>query len=261
MHHSACALRACLCMYVLFGCASLHFLVRELELCFNDFVSDKKKDNKMNQFNLGKYKALIFDLDGTLVDSSESIFEVLEIWCEMHQLNIDTVLQASHGERIVDFLPKVAPHLDFDNEVKNLANLEAERTTGLVEIAGAKQFLEQLNELNITWAVASSGVKSIVELRLRHCGLLIPEVLITSELVNKGKPDPEPFLLTASRLSIDPKDCLVFEDSDAGIQSAIAAGCDVVAVGQSSTIQGSSIVARVNDYHELVEFTQLLEAV
>jgi len=260
MHYSACTLCACLCGYSLLRCISLHF-VRELALCFNNFVSDKKKDNKMNQFSLGKYKALIFDLDGTLVDSSESILEVLAVWCEMHQLNIDTVVQASHGERIVDFLPKVAPHLDFDKEVKNLAKLEAEITTGLVEISGAKQFLAQLNELNITWAIATGCVKTIAELRLKHCGLVIPEVFITSELVNKGKPSPEPFLLTASRLSIDSQDCLVFEDSDAGIQSAIAAGCDVVAVGQSSTIQDSRIVARVNDYHELVELTQLQEAI
>lgn len=215
----------------------------------------------MNEFSLSKYKALIFDLDGTLVDSSESVLEILAIWCEVHQFNIETVLPFCHGARIVDFIPEVAPHLDLDKEVKYLAKLETKITTGLVEIAGAKQFLEQLNKLNITWAIATSGVKTIAELRLRHCGLLIPEVFITSELVKKGKPAPEPFLLTASRLSIDPKDCLVFEDSDAGIQSAIAAGCDVVAVGQSSTIQNSRIVARVNDYYELVKFTQFQEAV
>jgi sugar-phosphatase len=215
----------------------------------------------MNELSLGKYKALIFDLDGTLVDSSESVLEILVIWCEIHQLNIKTVLSFCHGARIVDFIPKVAPHLDLDKEVKYLAKLEAETTTGLVEIAGAKQFLEQLNKLNITWAIATSGVKAIAELRLRHCGLIIPEVFITSELVDKGKPAPDPFLLTASALSIDPKECLVFEDSDAGIQSAIDAGCDVVAIGQSSSIQNRRIVARVNDYRELVGFTQQQEAV
>lgn len=210
----------------------------------------------MTKFSLNNYKALIFDLDGTLVDSTESILEVLSMWCNTHLLNIDAVFAASHGARIMDFLPKVAPHLNLDDEIKFLAKLEAKVTTGLAEISGAKNFLDKLNQLNITWAIATSSVKSIAQLRLEHCEISAPEVFITSELVDKGKPEPDPFLLAASTLASDPRDCLVFEDSDAGIQSAISAGCDVVVVGQSSTIQHNRIVAKINDYHQLIKLIQ-----
>jgi len=213
------------------------------------------------RFDLSNYQGVIFDLDGTLVDSSQTIIEVLTIWCDKHKISLDSALHHCHGARIVDFLPELAPHLEVDQEVRALAELEVKITTGLVEITSAKLFLELLIDKKLKWAIATSGTHDAAKFRLRHCELPIPEVFITSELVQSGKPDPEPFLLAANQLAVNPKYCLAFEDSDAGITSAIAAGCDVVVIGKTSTIQHNSIVARVDDYYSLMFSEKIVESV
>jgi sugar-phosphatase len=121
--------------------------------------------------------------------------------------------------------------------------------------------LDQLKYKKPKWAIATSGTHTIAELRLISCALPIPEVFVTSELVKNGKPNAEPFLLAVTQLVVNPQDCLVFEDSDAGITSAIAAGCDVVVIGQTSTIQHKRIVARVDDYYSLTFSEKIMESV
>ncbi|NQZ83518.1 MAG: HAD-IA family hydrolase [Colwellia sp.] len=209
--------------------------------------------------NLNNYQAMIFDLDGTLVDSSQAIIEVLTTWCDIHKIPLDVVLRRCHGARIVDFLPDIAPHLDIKKEVKYLSDLEAVTKTGLVEISGAKCFLAQLDAQDLKWAIATSGTRAVAELRLTSCGLTVPDIFVTSELVKNGKPQPEPFLLAADKLAVNPQHCLAFEDSDTGIKSAIEAGCDVVVIGQASTIVHKRIVARVNDYHAFILSKELME--
>jgi len=224
-------------------------------------MKNKSVTEQNCHINLNNYQGMIFDLDGTLVDSSLAIIEVLTTWCNLHEISLNVVLQRCHGARIVDFLPDIAPHLNIEKEVMFLANLEAKTTTGLTEIFGARLFLEKLNTQGIKWAIATSGTHAVAKLRLASCALPIPEAFVTSELVNMGKPQPEPFLLAAYKLAVNPKHCLAFEDSDTGIKSAIEAGCDVVVIGQTSTIIHKSIVARVNDYHKFNLSKDLREAI
>lgn len=224
-------------------------------------MKSKMDNDLMNKIKLEKYSGVIFDLDGTLVDSSIAVMEVLTTWCELRNISIDEVLKRCHGARIIDFIPDVAPHLELAEELKYLTELEAITTTGLVEISGAKQFIKLLEANKLKWSIATSGVGHIAKLRLTACDLKIPEVFITSELVKQGKPSPDPFVLAAKNLRLEPKQCLAFEDSDAGIKSALLAGCDVVVIGQLSTIVDKRIVARVDNYQPLIELIVQMETV
>lgn len=211
--------------------------------------------------NINEYQGIIFDLDGTLVDSSIAIEEVLTGWCKKHDISLPMLLERCHGKRIIDFLPDIAPQLNGEKEAKYLADLEAITTTGLIEITGAKTFLEHLDNEDITWAIATSGTYPVASLRLATCGMPIPKVFVTSEQVEQGKPDPSPFLLAAKKLGLSAKHCLAFEDSNNGIKSAIAAGCDVVVIGEDSSISHDKVVGRVNNYASLLSTLQLDVAV
>lgn len=207
--------------------------------------------------NLNNYQALIFDLDGTLVDSSEAIRLVYQDWCKEQNLDLELVLDRGRGARLSDFLPDLAPQLDALQENDKLVALEATITTGIVEIAGAKEFLARITRQNIPWGIATSCTKAVAELRLGLIKVTQPKVFITSELIAFGKPDPEHFVTTANALVTNPADCLVFEDSNNGVTGALAAGCDVVVIGRECNIEHPRIVGRFDDYHQLN--LQLLE--
>ena len=224
-------------------------------LCKKETV--KMRDKIMNNtlpcnFSLTNYQAAIFDLDGTLVDSSVAIRHVLSDWCLEHKIDLEQLLQDCQGVRIIDFLPKIVPHLDVEKEANYLANLEAIITTGLVEIIGAKAFLDYLTKINMPWAIATSGTEPVAKLRLKTCQLEQPKVFITSEKVIEGKPNPEPFSLAVRELGQQSKHCLAFEDSLHGVNSALSAGCDVIIIGNECNIEHINIVARLDDYQTLL---------
>lgn len=202
---------------------------------------------------LTSYQAVIFDMDGTLIDSSLAIREVFQTWCARHQLDLEQVLALCHGSRVRDFLGQLAPHLNPDEEDAWLYAKEATITTGIVAIPGARQMLSELNKRSIPWGIATSSVESVARARLAAAELPVPQVLVTGEQVKQGKPDPEHFTLAAEKLGAAPDLCLAFEDSPNGIASALAAGCDLVVVGDAlSEHREQRIVARLNDYQPLL---------
>ncbi|WNO10005.1 HAD-IA family hydrolase [Teredinibacter sp. KSP-S5-2] len=198
--------------------------------------------------NLSQYSGLIFDLDGTLVDSSAAIAEVFSRWCESHLLDFETIIQACRGSRVSDILPQIAPHLDAQKESDFIEAEEAKTSTGLVEIPGASQLLHHLQNTHANWAIATSCSYPVADLRMSVVGLPKPEIFVTSEKILHGKPDPEHFVTTASFLELPPWRCLVFEDSNNGVRGALDAGCDVVVVGKHATIEHPRIRARIDNY-------------
>lgn len=173
-------------------------------------------------------RALLFDLDGVLVDSTECVTRTWRRWAQANGVNPETILGVAHGRRTMDTLRLVAPHLATEAEVAGLAQSEAHETAGVYEVPGARALLQALPPA--AWAVITAGIWSVATLRLRHTNLPEPVVLITAEDLHRGKPDPEGYLAAAARLGVPPKDCVVVEDAPAGLDAARAAGMRAVAL-------------------------------
>lgn len=199
--------------------------------------------------NSDGFKAFIFDLDDTLVNSSHVVYLSMKKWCEEHNIDLDMALEKGKGGRTEDTVSILAPHMDAKIEAKKIEDYEALLLQNLQPIRGAAEFLERLPTSK--WAIVTSSSSSIVGLKLGASNLPKPEVLITADCVSRGKPDPEPFEKAIQRLSVSPEDCLVFEDADNGVISALDAGCKVIVIGYGCKILHPNIIARVQGFHQL----------
>lgn len=189
--------------------------------------------------------AVIFDLDGVLVDSTACIERHWQLWAAKHKLDLETVLNAAHGRRTIETVRLVAPHLDSVVEAAQLETDEAFDTDGVVEIKGAAELLRSLP--SHLWAIATSGTRDTATTRINHTGLPMPIVLVTANDVTRGKPDPEPYLLAAKGLGMAPGECVVLEDAPAGIQAALSAGMRVIAVAtthSTTELTNADIIAK-----------------
>ncbi|HEY6784046.1 MAG TPA: HAD-IA family hydrolase [Gemmatimonadales bacterium] len=173
-------------------------------------------------------RVFLFDLDGVLVDSRRSIENIWRRWAAARGRDPAPFIAVCHGRRISETIAQVAPELDAKAEAAVLDRMEEVETDGVEPVAGARDLLAGLAEG--TWAVVTSGSRKVAMLRLTHVELPIPKVFITAEDVRRGKPDPEGYLLAAARLGVEPKECVVIEDSAAGIAAGIAAGMRVIQV-------------------------------
>lgn len=195
---------------------------------------------------LPRFKALLFDLDGTLADSSVSILAVLKEWCARNNLPLESTQKLSHGGRTEDTVALAAPHLCAKTEASWIERMEFEAIAGMRPIAGADDFLATLTSRK--WAIVTSSTRLTAMPKIQACGLTIPEVLITAESVSHGKPHPEPFLQAAEALGVDAADCLAFEDAENGVRAALAAGCRVIVIGGECGIQDDRILARIPSF-------------
>ena len=172
--------------------------------------------------------AILFDLDGVLVDSTRAVDREWRAWARRKGVDGDAIMAIAHGVRTIEVIRQVAPHLDAESEARIIENEEAHDREGVVVMPGAVELVRSIPERR--WGVVTSGSRLLASARLRFCGLPVPRVLITADDVSNGKPHPEPYLKGAERLGILPKDCLVIEDAPAGIQSAQAGGMKVLAI-------------------------------
>ena len=171
--------------------------------------------------------AILFDLDGVLLDSTRVVAQQYMRWAQEHGLDPGEVMKAAHGVRTVEVVRRVAPHLNAEAETRKIEEREA-AADGIVAVPGAVALVSSIPLGR--WAVVTSGTRFLATTRMKRFGIPIPDVLVTADDVRNGKPDPEPYRLGAELLRVDPATCVVVEDAPAGIRAAHAAGMKVISL-------------------------------
>ncbi|HVX47421.1 MAG TPA: HAD-IA family hydrolase [Mycobacteriales bacterium] len=172
--------------------------------------------------------ALLFDMDGTLVDSSGPIRRAWTRFIQRWNVDAAELASRAHGRRDTDIVALFLPPEHRAEGVALVRNHELTDTDGIVPVAGAAQLLDSL--AGRPWAVVTSATRDLATVRLRAAGLPTPDVLVTADDVASGKPDPQGYLTAAQRLAVPPPECLVVEDAPAGIAAGRAAGARTLAV-------------------------------
>jgi sugar-phosphatase len=175
--------------------------------------------------------AILFDIDGTLVDSTATVIRTWTTWATEHGIDADEVLRVCHGRRTEDTLGLFLPAGQHAAAVAELEQLELADLDDVRALPGTQSLLPRLPADR--WAAVTSGSRELMRTRLTAAGLPIPDVLVSAEAVEAGKPDPEGYLKAGAALGRDIRRCLVVEDAPAGIQAGQAAGARVLAVATS----------------------------
>jgi mannitol-1-/sugar-/sorbitol-6-phosphatase len=181
--------------------------------------------------------AILFDLDGVLVDSTGSVGRQWRIWARARGIDEEKIIAIAHGVRAVEVIRTVAPHLDAEAEVRDLEKREAADHQGVEVMPGAVDLVHSIPEGR--WGVVTSGSRHLATERLKLAGIPAPKIMVTADDVTNGKPHPEPYLKGAKLLGAKPEECLVIEDAPAGIRSAHAGGMKVI--GLTSTYDASRL--------------------
>jgi mannitol-1-/sugar-/sorbitol-6-phosphatase len=171
--------------------------------------------------------ALLFDMDGVLIDSTPAVARVWHRWAVEHGFDPETVVRVAHGRPSRTTVRELLPDADIERENREVERREIEDLDGVVMLPGVQQLLNSLPAER--WTIATSCSRLLAEVRLRAAGLPIPSTMITSSDVKIGKPDPEPYLKAAAKLGFAASDCIVVEDAPAGVRAGKAAGARVIA--------------------------------
>ncbi|CAN5414211.1 sugar phosphatase [soil metagenome] len=183
-------------------------------------------------------RGMLFDLDGTLIDSLPAVDRCWSRWCDHAGLNPAEVVPHIHGRRSIDSIRRLAPHLNADEEDLVIRAMEAGDTEGVLALPGSLDFITSLP--SGSWTVVTSGTSDVAQARLRAVGIAVPPKAVYGEDVTEGKPHPMPFQKGAEALGLFGEDCVAFEDTLAGVRSAKGAGCRVVAIG-SAPVEGADV--------------------
>jgi mannitol-1-/sugar-/sorbitol-6-phosphatase len=191
----------------------------------------------MNPFTV---TAVLFDMDGTLVDSSVVVERIWTRWAQKHDLDPEWLIKFAHGRPTADTIMAVAPHLDALEEAAILLAEEEMDPTPVSGVHGAIDAIK-VADAHGKWAVVTSASQRLARLRLSIAKFPIPECLISADDVENGKPHPEAFLKAAQQLHVRPEECIVFEDTPAGLKAARAAGA--IVVGLATTFPANQLEA------------------
>ena len=186
---------------------------------------------------LVRCSALLFDMDGVLIDSTPAVARVWHKWAIEHGFNPAEVVSRAHGRPSLATVREYLPGADHEAENRKVERREIEDLEGVVPLPGSLDLLATLPEDR--WIIVTSSTRPLVEVRLRAAGLPLPKRMITSNDITHGKPHPEPYLKAAILLGFSPGECIVVEDIPAGVQAGKAAGARVIAF--PTTVRSSEL--------------------
>ncbi|MDM4763533.1 HAD-IA family hydrolase [Galbitalea sp. SE-J8] len=194
-------------------------------------------------------RALLFDMDGTLIDSTAAVERIWGVFADRFGLDVADILATSHGVRMVETVRQHAPEgTDAEAVTRELGAIEREDREGIVPLPGAVDFLAGLPRASV--ALVTSATRDLAEIRMAACGLPLPDAVVTADLVERGKPAPDPYLAAAELLGVEPADAIVLEDAEAGIRSGLAAGARVIVVGGLDAAVTAGL-PRIRDYRDI----------
>jgi sugar-phosphatase len=188
--------------------------------------------------------ALLFDLDGVLIDSTPAVERVWTRWAVEHGFEPKGVVARAHGRPSITTVRELLPGGDHDAENHKVERAEIEDLQGVVPLPGVPQFLSSLPADR--WTIVTSCTRPLAEVRIRAAGIPMPARIVTSNDVTRGKPDPQPYLKGAAILGFAPGDCVVVEDAPAGVRAGKAAGMSVI--GLRTTVAEGELKATGADW-------------
>jgi sugar-phosphatase len=181
-------------------------------------------------------KGLLFDMDGVLISSIGSVERCWRRWAKIYDVPDAENYDVPHGMRAIDIVRMLRPDIDANEGLRVIEDMEVEDTADLRVLPGVRKLLEELPPER--WAIVTSCTQRLLLGRLAAARLPVPERLISGDMVERGKPDPEPYRRGAALLGFAPEDCVVVEDAPSGVGAGLAAGCRVLGVlGTHSAVE------------------------
>lgn len=199
--------------------------------------------------------AVLFDLDGTLVDSAAAISTAWAEWARRVSLGEGFVFDR-HGVPASEVVRELLAEDQCQDALRLVIELEVATKHGIVAMPGALPLLEMLEDSSVPWAVVTSCTRDLAETRAGAAGIPLPAVTVTAEDVLRGKPEPDCYALAASRLGLPATECAVVEDSPAGVSAGLSAGCAVYAVTSTHGVEalaGAHVVPGLQHLAQLWE--------
>lgn len=177
-------------------------------------------------------KGLLFDLDGVLISSIASATRCWQRWAEMYNVPDAENFVLPHGMPARDIVILLRPDIDPDAGLRVIEDMEMEDVGDIQVLPGVRELLASLPQDR--WTIVTSCTRRLLDARLKAAGLPEPPNLITSDMVTRGKPDPEPYRRGAEALGLKPEECIVMEDAPSGLKAGKGANCRVLAVLSST---------------------------
>jgi sugar-phosphatase len=178
--------------------------------------------------------ALLFDMDGVLIDSTPAVARVWSRWAIAHGFNPEQVVASAHGRPSLTTVREYLPNSDHHAENREIERQEIEDLDGVIALPGVVDLLASLPENR--WTIVTSCTRRLAEVRIKAAGLPVPKNFVTSTDITNGKPHPEPYLKGAAILGFGAEDCVVVEDAPAGIKAGKAAGARVIAFKTTAAV-------------------------
>jgi sugar-phosphatase len=173
-------------------------------------------------------KGLLFDMDGVLISSIGSVVRSWRKWAKIYGIPNAESYEVPHGMRAIEIVQSLRPDIDAQEGLRVIEEIEIEDTADLTVLPGVKALLESLPQER--WAIVTSATRRLMLGRLKVAGLPLPDRIVSADEVERGKPDPEPYVRGAGLLGCRPDECVVVEDAPSGVGAGIAAGCRVLGV-------------------------------